>query len=277
MARRVRFAYPEDFDPRWHPELPELACVANAVSLMMPHAEPYVARSIRATIDHLDPPTAARARTFVAEELQHQAEHRRFNAMILADQTSLARFDRLMSRTFSFLGRRSMAFNAGFAAGFETVAYAVARWVEARLGSLFRGADDTAATLFLWHLAEEVGHKSVAFDVFHQVSGLRRTYVVAMVTAMVLLGFFAAAGTIQMLWHQRRWFRPIAHWRMLTWTVSFLFELLPAMVVSALPHHHPSKLVDPPFYGQWLEHFDANDGTLPIWSAAPVAPPTAVT
>jgi predicted metal-dependent hydrolase len=241
---------------------------------MMPHAEPYVARSVRATIEHLDSPASARARTFVAEELQHQAEHRRFNRLVLTEQPGLNRLDRLMSWTFAKLDRRSLEFNAGFAAGFETIAYAVARWVESRLGSLFRGADDDAATLFLWHLAEEVGHKSVAFDAFTQISGKRRTYVAAMVTAMVLLGFFAAVGTFQMLWHQRRLFRPIAHWRMLSWTLSFLFELLPAMVVSALPGHHPTKLVDPPFYGQWLEHFDADNGTLPIWSSEPATAST---
>ncbi len=267
MTRRVRFEYSEAFDPRWHPSLPELACVANSVSMMMPHAEPYVAKSVRATIDLLDPQTAAQVRTFVAEELQHHAEHRRFNRAILAEQPSLDRLDRLMAWTFRRLASRSVAFNAGFAAGFETIAYAVARWVEARLGSLLTGADDEAATLFLWHLAEEVGHKTIAFDAFQQASGKRRTYVAAMVTAMVLLGFFAAVGTAQMLWHQRRFFRPVAHWRMLKWTLSFVFELLPAMAVSALPGHHPSRLVDPPFYRQWLEHFDADDGTLPVWSS----------
>lgn len=275
MTRRVRFEYSEDFDPRWHPLLPELACVANSVSMMMPHAEPYVAKSVRATIGHLESTTAYEARSFVEEELQHHVEHRRFNQAILADQPSLRRLDRLMAWTFRKLNNRSLAFNAAFAAGFETIAYAVARWVEGRLGQLFEGADDEAATLFLWHLAEEVDHKTVAFDAFHQVSGRRRTYVAAMVTAMVLLGFFAAAGTAQMLWHQGRFLRPVAHWRMLKWTISFVFELLPAMAVSALPGHHPSKLVDPAFYEQWLTNFDADDGTLPVWSAQRIEPASA--
>lgn len=235
--------------------------------MMMPHAEPYVAKSVRATIPHLDEATARQAKHFVAEELQHHVEHRRFNAVVLADQPSLGRLDRLMAWTFNRLSKRSLAFNAAFAAGFETIAYSVARWVESRLGELFHGADDEAASLFLWHLAEEVGHKTVAFDAFQQTSGKRRTYLAAMVTAMILLGFFAAAGTVQMLWNQGRFFRPIAHWRMLKWTISFVFEMLPAMVVSALPGHHPSQLVDPAFYEQWLEHFDADDGTLPVWSS----------
>ena len=267
MTRRVRFEYSENFNPQWHPLLPELACVANSVSMMMPHAEPYVAKSVRATLQHLDEATATQARLFVSEELQHHVEHQKFNTAVLADQPSLARLDRLMAWTFKKLSSRSMEFNAGFAAGFETIAYSVARWVESRLGELFHGADDEAASLFLWHLAEEVGHKTVAFDAFHQVSGKRRTYLAAMVTAMVLLGFFAAAGTASMLWRQGRFFRPIAHWRMLKWTISFVFELLPAMAVSALPSHHPSNLVDPSFYEQWLRNFDADDGTLPVWSS----------
>ena len=42
-------------------------------------------------------------------------------------------------------------------------------------------------------------------------------------------------GTWVMLWHERRFWRPDAHVRLLVWSVSFIFVALPAMIVSALP------------------------------------------
>ena len=275
MQRRVSFAYPEDFDPGWHPELPEFACAANAVSLMMPYAEPYVVKSVRKALPLLDDDLAAETRWYLRQELEHHRQHRAFNDVLVARHPGLGRIESWMRRVFDWLHRtRSDAFNAAFAAGFETVAYTSARWVETRLGRLFDGADEIPATLFLWHLAEEVEHKSVAFDVYRAAYGGRRTYVAGMVTSMVLLALFAVLGTTHLLYRQGRFFNPVAHWRMLVWSVSFVFELLPAMAISALAGHHPSRLVDPAFYHDWLDQFDEETGTMPIWNHSLSATPT---
>src|SRR5690606_13914348 len=45
-VRRMRFEWPADLDPDWTPRTPELACVANAVSLLMPHVEPSVVKAV---------------------------------------------------------------------------------------------------------------------------------------------------------------------------------------------------------------------------------------
>lgn len=39
-SRAVKLEYPSDMDPMWA-KLPEFACAANSVSLLMPHVEPY--------------------------------------------------------------------------------------------------------------------------------------------------------------------------------------------------------------------------------------------
>jgi predicted metal-dependent hydrolase len=231
-----------------------------------------VALSVRATIPHLGAADQTgslveQTTSFVAQELEHHKQHRRFNDLLLADEPGLERLDQWMARTFGWLQRRgSDAFNAAFAAGFETVAYTVARWTEQRAGRLMGQADDVAATLFLWHLAEEVEHKRAAWDAYHQAHGSRRTYALAMVTSFLLLAFFTIVNTTFLLWKQRRLLRPVAHWRLLTWSISFLFDLLPAMVVSALPGHHPTHLTDPSFYELWLREFDGDSQTMPVWN-----------
>lgn len=248
VVRRVRLAWPDDFDPIWTAR-PELAISANAVSLLMPHVEPYVVDAVADVVDDLDVPLAADAQAFVRQERQHHSQHRRFNDLVVDRFPGLSRIEAVMAATFRFLRRRaSSRFALAFAAGFETVAFSAARWTAGRQHDLFDDADETATTLFLWHLAEEVEHKGVAHDVYETTGGGRSRYVVAMICSMLLLAAFTVAGAVSMLWSTRRLFHPVAHLRMLVWSVSFLFELLPNMTISALPGHHPDHFVDPVFH-----------------------------
>lgn len=266
-VRRARFAFGGNRPAVWHPALPELAMAANAVSLMMPHVEPYVVRSVRTVIDELDPDLRARTGDYIRQEMQHQGQHRRFNTVMAESYGWVPRLERVMARTFAwFTGRRSDQFNLAFAAGSEAVAYAGARWTDPRVADLFRGADPAAAALFLWHLAEEVEHKSVAFDVYRAVGGSRRVYVAGMLSAALVLAVFSFIGVFRMLVSERRILNPLAHLRLLQWTFSYAFELLPTMAASALPGHHPDDLTDPTWLVTWLGTWDEETGTMPEWS-----------
>ena len=100
--------------------------------------------------------------------------------LVAARYPRLARVEGWMRRTYGWLGRtRSQRFNLAFAAGSETIAFTLARWTEEHLGELFTGADPVPTTLFLWHLAEEVEHKSAAFDVYEAIDGSRLRYAFA--------------------------------------------------------------------------------------------------
>lgn len=265
MTRRVRFDYPADLTPVWTPRFPELSAAANGVSLLMPHAEPFVVHSVRAVSAELDPALRATAEAFVAQEAQHQRQHRRFNELLLPQVPGLARVDRWMQRTFSFLGRRSSRFGLAFSAGFETVAFALARWTESHMRQLFDGADARVTTLFLWHLAEEVEHKTVAFDVFESVDGSRLRYLRGAFVAVAVLTWFTFLSTVTMLHAQRRLLHPVAWWRLLVWGISLAFEVLPDLFVSALPSHHPSDFTDPIVLTNWLGWFDPETQTMPLW------------
>ncbi len=287
-APRMRFAFGDDFDPRWNDRYPELAMVANAASLAMPGLEPYVARSVRAGAARLDQDGAdqdgpdrdgpdrngvdrngvdsliERAETFVREESAHHREHRNLNRAVIATYPATARVERWALRAYRRLeDRRRESFSLAFAAGSEAVAYAVARWVEKRRAVLLGGAEQQAASLFLWHLAEEVEHKSVAFDVYRASGGGRARYLAAMVCSMIVLALVTFAGTLTMLVADRRIWNPIAHIRLFAWSFSFVFELLPTMWVSSLLRHHPDDFADPLWYSQWLAQYDPETETFP--------------
>ena len=207
--RPVRFDHPDDLPLVWTPMWPELSCAANAISLLMPFVEPYLVRAVRAVRDDIDEPEVRRdLDAYVAQELAHHAQHRRFNQLIVAQCPSLARVERWVARVIGWLEGRSTRFSLAFAAGGETVAYCAARWVEPRMGTLFIGAMPEPTSLFLWHLAEEVEHKRVAYDIFDAVDGSRARLARGMVAAFVFLATFTIISTFAMLARTRRIWNP---------------------------------------------------------------------
>jgi len=230
--------------------------------------------SVRSAVPDLDDDLAAQTETYLSQELHHYRQHRRFNDVMVARYPKLVRLEGWIKRTYGWFGRtRSQRFNLAFAAGSETIAYALARWTEFHLCDLFPGSDPVASTLFLWHLAEEVEHKSAAFDVYEAIDGSRLRYTMAMTISFALLVWFTALGTVTMLHSERRLFRPTSLFRLFKWSFSLGFSLLPTMFASAMPGHHPSDFSDPVYLRSWLGQYDEATGTIPVPSVcgAPAA------
>ena len=258
-ARPVAFDVPADLALAWHPTMPELACAANSISLLMPYVEPYLVRSIRSVVPELEEPLRTRTQAYVRQELAHHVQHRRFNDVLTGQCPSLRRLEGWMRRSYGWLGRRrSRRFNVAFAAGSETLAFGIARWVDGNVGVLFDGADPDAAGLYLWHLAEEVEHKTAAFDVFEATDGSRARYASATLVSLGLLIAFSFAGTLLMLRATKRLRYPVAWFRLARWSLSLAFALLPMVAVSCLPGQHPGRLSDPVYLTQWLRGLDGD-------------------
>lgn len=264
-VRRPSFPFDPHLRADWNPKLPEFAYAANSVSLLMPYAEPYFVKSVRAALPLLEGDLVDVARDYVAQEASHHAQHQRFNQIITAGHPMLQRLERRMGSVYRWLSRtRSLQFNLAFAAGSEAIAYALARWSDPRLHELFDDADPVARDLYWWHLAEEVEHKSAAFDVYAAVDGSKLRYAFAMVLSLNLLGLFTMAATLTMLVSSRRVFNPLAWWHLTKWSLSMVWKIFPDLAVSALPSHHPTDFTDPIYLSAWLGSFDAATATNPL-------------
>jgi predicted metal-dependent hydrolase len=256
MTRDVEFGIGAETDPFWNPNAVELVCAANSVSLLMPYVEPYFARTARRTTDDVPTELRATVERFAAEEVRHQVEHRRFNEAVRARVAGIGRLESVMRWTYRRLeSGRSRRFSVAFCAASETIAYALARWTSDHL-QLFLGGAHPVSRMYVWHLAEEVEHKSVGYDVFEATDGSRWRYARAAVTTLSLLAVFVTAGTLLQLRAQRKLRNPLTWWRMAWWAVSAGMEITSTLAVSCLPGHHPSKLVDPSWYGLWLADLD---------------------
>ena len=245
--RRVRLPHSDGLDPAWNPRYPELAFSVDAVSLLMPYAEPYFVRTVRAALPDLDPQLRATATEFCAQEARHHGEHRRFNDVIAEGRPGIARLERWIDRTYGRLERtRSPRFSLAFAAASETIAFSIARWADRHHHELFDDVDPTTAALFQWHLAEEVEHKSVAFDVYAALDGSRLRYSAAALATFSILAWFTMLTLFTLLFGTGRWRSPGCWLRLPRWALGIAFRTMPDLLASCLPGHHPSQLVDPP-------------------------------
>ena len=268
-VRRVRFDWDGVETDQWHPASPEFAAGANAISLLMPHAEPFVIAAVRRSTENLDDAVlSARVRAWEQQEAAHFRAHRNFNRSLTANSVTARLLDSLGRRVFAWLGRRSDAFALSFAAAFELVAFASARWAEAHLHRLFRGADEDAATLYLWHLAEEVEHKGIVHDVKRSAGVGSLLYRLSLVVAFVVLIGFTIVGGLSLFCRTRSALNPLRWIRLVSWGFSLAFVLLPVLAMSTSDSFEPDTLVDPPWMHRWLSEYDPHTQTMPVWTRA---------
>lgn len=244
IVRRPQFEYPASFVPQWTPRVPELAAVANAVSMAMPHVEPLVVASVRNQLDGLSADLKIRAQAFAHQEASHHAQHFRFNKILIGHYPTLRLIDRALAAMYRFISRRSEQVQSAFVAAFEVLAFCVASWMSNRADLLMRDADPTASRLFLWHLGEEVEHRGIAHDVFRESGGKRRTYVLGLILAVALLGIGTFAAAVTVLASDRRLWRPIALGRLVSWGISFLWLAMPLCWLSVFRHPKDFKVPD---------------------------------
>lgn len=274
QVRRIRFDWSDTETDHWHHSMPEFGAAANAISLLMPHAEPYVISMLQAGIDEgeLDAKTTAEAKALIAQEATHFKAHRDFNQSLTSSSRVARWLDRLGERVFARLRNRSNAFGIAFAAAFEIVAFCSARWAEAGLRSYFGGADERSATLFLWHLAEEIEHKGIAHDVMDAHPTAKAKYPLAFVVAFTVLIGFTIIGGLSLFARGLHVLNPLRWARLISWGVSFAFVVLPVASTSVSREFHPDQLVDPPWMAMWLSEFDPVTNTIPLWTDAGLGP-----
>jgi uncharacterized protein len=178
-VRKVKFEFPDDLDE----VLPGNDVVREtymvAFSLTMPYLEPYLIRTFRAVADDItDVGLAADVREFIGQEAQHFQNHRRINEIIkrqlgpaVAAELQAVE-DRLDADYRRFNTSKSRRFNLVYAEGFEamTCAMALTSIAEAEAGSSTIPSGPWGE-LWAWHLAEEMEHRTVAFDLYEHLEG----------------------------------------------------------------------------------------------------------
>ncbi|HRP68337.1 MAG TPA: metal-dependent hydrolase, partial [Turneriella sp.] len=98
--------------------------------------------------------------------------------------------------------------------------------------------------LYLWHAAEEMEHRDLAYDVFEKVSGDYPTRVLAMVLTYGIISGYVAVGTAYLMFTDREfpWAKlPKQAWDLFTQENAIGRVFLEGMIDYLRPDFHPSQ------------------------------------
>lgn len=179
--------------------------VVNGLHLLFPAGERFFIRSVMHYMDRLadDPELVARVRAFAAQEGRHGSEHEAsfetLEAQGLEIRKFLAWYDDLAWTKLEPKFPPSVRLAVTVALEHFTASLAEA----ALAPELLASAHPIMRDLLKWHAAEEIEHKSVAFDVFQRVDGRYGVRMAGLaIGTLALLGFWTV-GTRMLLRQER--------------------------------------------------------------------------
>ncbi len=261
LVRKVKFEFPEDFKPYWNPDKPELSHMANGASLFLPYMEPFIIHSVREATKHIeDPELLEEARAWMAQEAHHFKQHRRFNEELIAcGYPELRDQEKEIERGYAKRRARSLKYMVAYTAGFEVMALTIAHTLLEDREYFLKDADPATASMWIWHLIEEIEHKNLAFDIYQHLYGghLYRAY--GILAAMWHMIGMTRPTYVALLKKDGLWGRWKTRWAIKKVVFRLFRAFLPKTFVSALPGHHPSKIEDPEFMREWVDLYDRGE------------------
>jgi len=186
--------------------------LSNAVNLLFPAGERFFVRSVKHYLDDIDDDELKTAvRGFFAQEGRHAAAHEAFFAAMREQGYEIdSLLDFYQDRAYKRLEPMMppvLRLATTAAAEHYTAIMAEGALAE----GLLEHADPTMRHLLLWHAAEEIEHKSVAFDVLSKVDPRYSVRLAGLAIATAALGTFWLIGLVALLRQDKLSWRRISH------------------------------------------------------------------
>lgn len=188
-----------DLPRHWYGGDPWKTHLYNALNLLFPAGEQFLIRSMGRFREQItDPTLQEEIRTFIGQEAQHGRAHRQPIAMLeaqgLAVRDWLAGYEHALTRVERWMPAR-LCLAATVGAEHLTASFAQ----HALENRFLDEAHPTMRDLLLWHAAEEVEHRAVAFDVHRAVGGGYLMRVLGLLIAVAAVVFFWWSATRHLL------------------------------------------------------------------------------
>lgn len=179
--------------------------LVNGVNLLFPAGERFFIRSVRRYLDRIDDATLHRqARGFFGQEGRHAQAHEDFFRVLEGQgyhvKAFLRAYERLAYGVIERLAPPSL--RLATTAACEHFTALLARGVLRE--PVLDAAHPAVRALLLWHAAEEIEHKCVAYDVLQRVAPGYGVRVGGLALAGACLSSFWCAATLMLLWQDRR-------------------------------------------------------------------------
>jgi len=198
----------------WLDDNPFLTAFFNAMSIAFPVGEKFFIDAVRHYADRItDPALKADIQGFCGQEGFHRREHQRYNETLCAARGyDLDALEGTLTRRLRWAQKNlSPLKNLAVTVAIEHFTAVLAE-ILLRQGSILDSADPAMRALWRWHAAEELEHKTVAFDVYRAVGGSEALRRGVMRRASVFLAFELTRALVTILRRDGQLFN-VALWR----------------------------------------------------------------
>ena len=183
----------------WLAGNPAATAISNGINMLFPHGERFFVRSVHHYLDEIKAPDLrAQVNAFFNQQGHHASAHDDFNEVLRRQGFEIDRFLKRYQRISNWL-------EAHMPAKINLAGTAAAEHFTAILadGAFTKGVLDalhpSVQQLLAWHAAEEIEHKSVAFDVLQQIDPSYAVRIAGLAYATVSLGMFWVWATTMLL------------------------------------------------------------------------------
>lgn len=170
-VRRMHFDFPDDMDLVFIEGDPRLSYFFVGAWMMLPYLEPFLIRTMQEAMGRVtDAALLEDMKRFCAQEGQHYRQHARANDVVRRRHPAGPRLAQLEQEYGALLKRweagKPLRFRLAYAEGFESMTCAGAR-TQMEIG-MFDDMKEPIRSLMLWHITEEIEHRTVCFDAYHR-------------------------------------------------------------------------------------------------------------
>jgi len=209
--RRVKFDW-ENTPLHWIPEDPYATHIINVLHLLLPAGERWFVHVYKQILPYIrDEQLKAEVKGFMGQEGTHAVAHQNvlhhMKAQGLDPDPFVAQIEWLFERLLGdstmppFARKKWLRERLAVIAAIEHFTAVLGKWIVDSRGLDAAGADPVMLDLLRWHGAEEVEHRSVAYDVFMHLDGSYARRTRAMLVTSVAFAWIWGRGTKFMVAH----------------------------------------------------------------------------
>jgi hypothetical protein len=197
--RRTAFSF-HSVPRHWLAGNPVRTHFFNAINLFVVSFEDFMGRVMRSRLPYLEDAAFQRqVRGFIGQESTHAYVHAKYLAQLREQGFRIDGYLAASERVFTGLFEKWLGGRVSLAtiAGFEHLTALLAEIVLA--DRMLQGAEPAMKEMWEWHAAEELEHKSLAFELLRRTSrSVLLRLLGAVLGALVVVGFIAA-GMVMLL------------------------------------------------------------------------------
>ncbi len=203
-ARDRRFGRSARMGRWWLNDDPIATAFYNALSVTFPKGEGFFVDSVRRFREGTSPRLTREINAFIKQEVMHTREHVAFNRHVTDQGYDVTLLDRDVDAALALTKGRPAIASLAATTALEHFTAMLAHELIANPRHL-AGGEEQARALWLWHAAEEIEHKGVAYDTWLHATRdwrrFRRWWVKSFVMLMTTKHFFVGRtrGMLELL------------------------------------------------------------------------------